>query len=340
MRQLVYTSPGHVEWQQVPAPELADAGAALVTPLAVARCDLDAPMVARGLFPGPFPVGHETAGVVAAVGADVRRHRPGDTVIVPFQVSCGRCGPCRDRTFAACATYMAPIGGSFGFGAAGGGHGGAVADLLLVPAADHLLVPAPDGLPAATLALLADNVVDGYRAVGPPLAAAPGADVLIAASAPGSVPLYVAAAAVALGGSVRYIDTDPRRVAAATAIGAAATLHEGPWPRRFDPAPVTVDATGSPEGLAAVIRSTARYGHCTAVSIAFEPATPVPLLDMYTRGITFHTSRADSLRYLPEVLRLLAAGNFDPAAAPATICPWDQAADAWLEPAIKLVVVR
>jgi hypothetical protein len=87
---------------------------------------------------------------------------------------------------------------------------------------------------------------------------------------------------------------------------------------------------------ATVIRSTARYGYCTSVSIAFKPATPVPLLDMYTRGITFHTSRADSLRHLPDVLRLLAAGSFDPAA----ICPWEQAADAWLEPAIKLVVVR
>jgi threonine dehydrogenase-like Zn-dependent dehydrogenase len=340
MRQLAYTRPGHVEWQQVPEPELADPGAALVTPLAVARCDLDAPMVARGVFPGPFPVGHETAGVVTATGTEVRRHRPGDTVIVPFQISCGHCGPCRAGTFAACATYMAPIGGSFGFGSAGGSHGGAVADLLLVPAADHLLVPAPVGVPATTLALLPDNVVDGFRSVGPPLAAAPGADVLIAASAPGSVPLYAAAAAVALGGRVRYIDTDPRRVAAATAMGAETTLHEGAWPRRFDPAPITVDATGSPEGLAAVIRSTARYGYCTAVSIAFEPDTPVPLLDMYTRGITFHTSRADSLRYLPDVLRLLAAGTFDPAGVPATICPWEQAADAWLEPAIKLVITR
>jgi threonine dehydrogenase-like Zn-dependent dehydrogenase len=340
MRQLVYTRPGHVEWQRVPEPALTDPGAAIVTPLAVARCDLDAPMAARGIFPGPFPVGHETAGVVTATGADVLRHRPGDTVIVPFQISCGHCGPCRAGTFAACATYMAPIGGSFGFGSAGGGHGGAVADRLLVPSADHLLVPAPPDLPATTLALLSDNVVDGFRAVGPALAASPGADVLVAASAPGSVPLYAIAAAVALGGRVRYVDTDPRRVVVATALGAEAVLHEGPWPRRFDPAAITVDATGSPDGLATVIRSTARYGHCTVVSIAFEAATPVPLLGMYTRGITLHTSRADSLRYLPDVLGLMASGTFDPTAVPATVCPWEQAAEAWLEPAVKLVVAR
>jgi hypothetical protein len=52
------------------------------------------------------------------------------------------------------------------------------------------------------------------------------------------------------------------------------------------------------------------------------------------------TSRADSRRYLPDVLRLLTTTAFDPLAVPATICPWDRAAGAWLEPAIKLIVER
>jgi alcohol dehydrogenase len=341
MRQLVYTQPGHVEWQDAPEPPLTDDRSALVAPLAVARCDLDEPMVTRGLFPGPYPVGHEVAGTVVAVGAAVTRHSPGDLVIVPFQLSCGHCAPCRAGTFAACATYMAPIGGSFGFGTIGGGHGGAVADLLAVPAADHLLVAAPPGIPATTLATLPDNVADGYRSVGPPLAARPGADVLIVADAPGSIALYAASAAVALGASrVRYIDTDSRRTAAAAAIGAEAALHGQPWPNRFDEAAITVDVTGTGAGLVTVLRSTARYGYCTSLAIAFDGPTPMPLLEMYTRGITFHTSRADSRRYLPDVLQLLATTAFDPLAIPATICPWDQAAEAWLEPAIKLIIER
>ena len=53
MRQLVYTQPGRVEWRDSPGPELTDEHSALVEPLAVARCDLDAPMVERDLFPGP-----------------------------------------------------------------------------------------------------------------------------------------------------------------------------------------------------------------------------------------------------------------------------------------------
>ncbi len=66
----------------------------------------------------------------------------------------------------------------------------------------------------------------------------------------------------------------------------------------------------------------------------------MPLLEMYTRGITFHTSRADSLRYLPDVLNLLTTTAFNPLAIPTTIRPWGEAAGAWLQPATKLVIAR
>jgi threonine dehydrogenase-like Zn-dependent dehydrogenase len=76
------------------------------------------------------------------------------------------------------------------------------------------------------------------------------------------------------------------------------------------------------------------------VTIHFASQTPLPMLEMYTRGITFHTSRADSRRYLPEVLDLVAAGRLDPLAVPTTVVPWEQADERWLEPAIKMVVTR
>ena len=139
---------------------------------------------------------------------------------------------------------------------------------------------------------------------------------------------------------VRYIDTDPDRAEAAAAFGADAARHDGPWPRRFDPAPITVDVTGDAGGLATVIRSTARFGHCTSLAVDFNANTPMPLLEMYTRGITFHTSRADSVRYLPDVLKLLTTTAFNPLAIPTTIRPWSEAADAWLQPTTKLVITR
>jgi len=59
---------------------------------------------------------------------------------------------------------------------------------------------------------------------------------------------------------------------------------------------------------------------------------------MYTRGVTFHVSRADSRRLLPEVIDLVASKLLDPLRIPTV--PWDQAPSAWLEPATKLVLVR
>src|SRR6266849_1024135 len=341
MRQLTYVEAGRVEWQDAPDAVLPGPAGAVVRPLAVARCDLDLPMAMAGLFPGPFALGHETIAEVVAIGEQVRDRKPGDRVLVPFQVSCGACAACRDSRFGGCTTFRGRIGAAFGFGEAGGGFGGALADLLAVPAADHLLVPAPSDVSVTALATLPDNVTDGYRAVGPPLRERPGADVLIVGGMVKSVTLYAVAAAMAAGARrVRYVDGDPLSLAAAAALGAEVVEHHGSWPRRFDRALITVDGTGNAEGLAAVLRSTEDYGYCTSVAIYFGALTPVPLLEMYTRGVTFHVSRADSRRLLPEVIDLVAARRLDPLAIPTTVVPWDQAPTAWLEPATKLVLVR
>jgi alcohol dehydrogenase len=67
---------------------------------------------------------------------------------------------------------------------------------------------------------------------------------------------------------------------------------------------------------------------------------PIPLLEMYTRGVTFHVSRADARRFLPAVADLVADGRFQPLVVPTTIAPWEEAPRAWLEPAAKLVLAR
>jgi alcohol dehydrogenase len=340
MRQLAFLDPGRVGWQEAPEPRLVDPRGALVRPLAVARCDLDQPMAAFGLFPGPFAVGHETVAEVIAVGDEVREHGVGERVIVPFQVSCGTCVACHDRRFGACHTYRARVGGAFGFGDSGGGHGGAMSDLLEVPGADHMLLPAPEGRSSA-LCCLPDNACDAYRTVGPQLAEHPRAEVLIVSGAAPSIGLYAVAFARALGSArVRYVDRDEERCSAAAALGAEVERMDGSWPRRYDRAPITVEATGEVDGLHAVLRSTDDYGFCTSVAIHFAPTVALPLLEMYTRGITFHVSRADSRRLLPDVLELFADGRFDPLAVPTTIVPWDGADKAWLVPATKLVLER
>jgi alcohol dehydrogenase len=216
-----------------------------------------------------------------------------------------------------------------------------VADLLYVPAADHLLLPAPAGLATTVLCTLPDNVVDAYRTVAPQLKAEPGAEVLIVGGAAQSIGLYAVAVAVALGSQrVRYVDTDQERCRAAAKLGADVVVQTGPWPRRFERAPITVDNSGDEEGLACTLRSTDDYGTCTGVAIHFTETTAVPLLHMYTKGITFHVSRADSRRHLPAVIDLVAAGRLDPSTVPTEVVSWEDAARSWMEPATKLVIAR
>lgn len=67
------------------------------------------------------------------------------------------------------------------------------------------------------------------------------------------------------------------------------------------------------------------YGHCSSIAVSFDPGSTSPLLEMYTRGIIFHTSRADARRFLPDVLELLDTTNFDPLAIPTTMVDWHDA---------------
>jgi alcohol dehydrogenase len=221
----------------------------------------------------------------------------------------------------------------------GGDWGGALADVLRVPFADAMLVPLPEGLDPVALASVADNVPDGFRAVAGPLAATPGAEVLVVGGLARSVGLYAAASAVALGaGRVVYADTDPGRLEAAAAVGAEPSEVGAEWPRKLGRFPVTVDASGAHEGLHAAIRSTSANGTCTSVSIFFEAETPLPMLEMYTRGCTLHTSRVHARAEIPRVLELVASGRLDPALVTSRVVGFDDAPDALTDPPTKLVL--
>src|SRR5438874_13583697 len=86
--------PGAVRWDEVPDVQLSGADAAVVRPVAVATCDLDV-AVLRGRFPleGSYPFGHDVVADVVEVCAGVRSVAVGDIVVLPFQISSGRCAP-------------------------------------------------------------------------------------------------------------------------------------------------------------------------------------------------------------------------------------------------------
>ena len=342
MRRMVLDGPGAVRWEDAAEPTLAGGDQAVVRPVAVATCDLDVGVL-QGRFPlaGPYPFGHEGVAEVVQVGDAVTTVRPGDLVVVPFQISCGACAPCRRGRTGNCAAH--PPLSTYGIGPIGGLQwGGLLADQALVPHADAMLVPLPAGVDPVAVASASDNIPDAYRAVGPQLAAEPGADVLVVGGGGStSIGLYAAGLAVALGaGRVAYHDHDADRLAIAEALGAEpAEATAGPGRPRLGRFPVVVDAGGTQDDLTWALDSTAPDGTCTSTSIYLDDPT-LPLFRMYSRCCTFHTGRAHARPAIPAVLDLVAAGRFDPTLVTSTVVSWEDAPTALADPPLKLVAAR
>jgi alcohol dehydrogenase len=335
MRQLEFIEKGKVEWREAPDPQLEGDGQAIVRPIALATCDIDAGIVNGPIpFQGPFPFGHECVAEVTDIGDTVKSFSPGDLVSVPFQIACGECARCRAGQTGNCESVprlsMYGLPGRVSYG-------GFASDAVRVPYADAMLVRIPDEVEPAAVASLSDNIPDAWRCVAPPLEARPGSPVLIAMGA-GSIALYSVSIARALGAErVDVVGGRERDRKLAADLGAN-VLDEG-FPDRAGFYPITVDASADPKGIACALRSTDADGICTSVGIYFQP-TPLPLLEMFTQGITFVTGRPHVRTLMPEVLELVREGRFDPAPVTAQVVDWEDAEEALSELRSKTVVLR
>jgi alcohol dehydrogenase len=166
----------------------------------------------------------------------------------------------------------------------------------------------------------------------------PGAEVLIV-SAENSISLYAAAIAHALGaGRVDFIGGGPRQLELAERLGAS--VIEGDFPERIGPYPITVDAGNNPAGLACALRSTGPDGVCTSIGIYFAPATPVPLFEMYTKGIHFLTGRVHAREAMAPALALIEERRVFPELITSHLVGWDDAAEALGDLQHKTVITR
>jgi alcohol dehydrogenase len=339
VRQLNYIRPGVLEWHDVTAPALESDVGALVRPLLVSTCDMDG-VVISGRVPlrGPVPVGHEGVAEVLEVGANVRLVKPADQVLVPWKISCGFCANCAVGHTAHCLTV--PREAAYGWGPTSRENGGFLADVVAVPFADHMLCPLPAGVAAELAVGVADNITDAWRAVGPPLNARPGGSVLIAGGAgPGSIGLFAAGLAVALGaGRVVYLDDDPERVSIAARIGAE-TLSRDAYGESGETFDVTVDASGDPGMPAQLLLATEANGVCTSTAAATYAGRDValPMLHMYRQALTFTTGWAHTRAIMEAPLQLLADRLYDPSPVLPSPLPFSAAVDALTDPFVKLL---
>src|SRR3954466_11608748 len=94
MRQLEVIGARSAQWREAPDPRVEGDGEALVRPLAVAMCDLDAGFLS-GVVPvgEPFPLGHECVGEVVDHGDAVTSVRRGDRWWCPSRSRAATAGP-------------------------------------------------------------------------------------------------------------------------------------------------------------------------------------------------------------------------------------------------------
>lgn len=308
MHQLTFIGPREFEWRETAMPKISGGRQALVRPLAVSRCDLDL-AIFRGNTPTQqqFAIGHEFTAEVMEVGDTVRTVKPGDKVVVAFQVSCGECRTCRMGLTRSCESV--PRLSTFGLPGNDIEYGGGFSERVLVPYADHMLFPIPEGASPIALAPASDNLPDGFRLVAPGLTRWPGADVLVlGGSGAGSCGLYAVATAKALGaGKVDYVDTKPQRLAIAERLGANVIDRRiDEQSKAMGPYLITVDAQVKEASFYMAMASTAPEGFCTTAGGYFAPTDmKPPWMGNYFNSITVRNEMVNAAEELKSVMPLI-----------------------------------
>src|SRR5690349_16947476 len=119
MHAAVYRGQSIVNVEEIPIPDIGP-GEILVRVEACGICHTDLKKIEHNLLEPPRVYGHETAGVVEAVGAGVTQFRRGDRVVAFHHIPCGNCFYCERKFYAQCPVYK-KVGITAGFEPAGGG---------------------------------------------------------------------------------------------------------------------------------------------------------------------------------------------------------------------------
>jgi threonine dehydrogenase-like Zn-dependent dehydrogenase len=282
MRQVRVHGPGDVRLDEVAAPGAPGPRDAVIRPTACGICGTDVGYVRLGGLAGPGPdpmaLGHEVAGVVEAVGAEVDGVTPGDRVTLNPTARGNMIG--------------------------NGGPAGGLSDLLMVrdAAAGESLHRVPEGLPDA-MAALAEPLGVGMHAAD--LAEVrPGERVAVFGAGPIGLATIASLRDQGLD-DVVAIDLSPARLERARSLGAAETIDptqgdvrsaladlHGTTPLMGTPQPATevyIEASGAPVVLHEVIGS-ARRGARLVVVALHRRDVPVSFLNVLMRELTIRGS--------------------------------------------------
>ncbi|MCU1601753.1 MAG: Alcohol dehydrogenase GroES domain protein [Frankiales bacterium] len=353
MRALTWQGKRNVEVIDVPDPVIKEPTDAIIQITSTAICGSDLHLYE---VLGPYlkkgdVLGHEPMGIVQEVGADVTHIKPGDRVVVPFNISCGSCWMCSRQLYAQCETTQNTATGKgaslFGYTSLYGSVPGGQAEYLRVPQAHFGPVKVPDGFSDERFLYLSDVVPTAWQGVA--YADTPKGGTLAIL---GLGPIGLMAARIALHQGVdRVIGVDlvPERLERARAAGcevvdvndvgdvtaALIDLTDGRGPDAVLEA-VGMEAHGSPVGklahtavgllpdalarpmtdkmaidrmaaLHTAVKAVRRGGTVSISGVYGGEIDPMPMMEMFDRGIQIRMGQCHVHRWMDEILPVVTA---------------------------------
>jgi alcohol dehydrogenase len=328
MKAVVLHEPGKLGVEEVADATILQPDDAIVAVRATAICGADLFPV-HGMTPGfemGTILGHEFAGEVVDVGAEVTSFRPGDRAVNASMISDGTCASCRAGRVTQCEGRSL-----FGYSGVYPRLDGGQAELVRVPHADRTLQKLPDEVTDEAAVFLADILPTGQAAVV--RAGVAEGDVVVVVGC-GPVGLMAILCARGIAGRILAVDGVAVRRELAERLGAesvapdeaaeavaAATDGLG--------ADVVIEAAGSPGGLDASLRLARGRGVVSVVGAHFEPDFPLDNALMFERELTLRFSIGDPTADSPRLLERLADGELDPTPIITHRMPLSEAAEAY-----------
>ena len=236
MRALVWNGTNDIRCETVDDPSIEDPKDCILKVSSTAICGSDLHLM-DGVIPkmkeGDI-LGHEFMGEVVEVGADVKRLKVGDRVVVPFTISCGECWFCQRELYSLCDTTNrtaenarqamghAPAG-LFGYSHLTGGYSGGQAEYVRVPHADVGPIKVNNDLADEKVLFLSDIFPTGWMAAENAIGDEKGKTVAVWGAGP--VGQFAVRSAWMMGAErVIVIDRVPERLELAATYGKAETL--------------------------------------------------------------------------------------------------------------------
>jgi threonine dehydrogenase-like Zn-dependent dehydrogenase len=171
VKALTWQGRRDVRVEEVPDPRIKEPTDAIirVTTTAICGSDLHLYEVLGPFIDAGDILGHEPMGVVEEVGPQVTHIRPGDRVVIPFNISCGHCFMCDQKLYAQCETTQVRdqgMGASlFGYTKLYGQVPGGQAEFLRVPQAQFGPIKVPEGPSDERFVYLSDVLPTSWQAV-------------------------------------------------------------------------------------------------------------------------------------------------------------------------------